>query len=230
MLFSILRGGFDPLYIIASLFSICFVVFCTMPIHEYAHALVATKLGDQTPRLAGRLTINPMAHISPLGALMILLCGFGYAKPVSINPRNFKDPKKGMALTAIAGPIANLIMCFIFILVKTIISQVFSKIGVYSASGALMISAVLTFLDLAAQINAQLAVFNLLPIPPLDGSRILQLLIPSKYYYTVMQYERYIVIVVFVLLFTGLLSTPLSYLSHYVLKFFTFIAQLPFSF
>ena len=115
MLLDLLRGNSDGLSLIITFFSRLFVIFCTMPVHEYAHALIATKLGDQTPRLSGRLTLNPMAHISPLGAIMIFLCGFGYAKPVSVNPRNFKDPKKGMALTAIAGPVSNLIMGFICI-------------------------------------------------------------------------------------------------------------------
>ena len=113
MLISLFRNGFDLGNLIIYVFSMAFVVFCTLPVHEYAHALVATKLGDQTPRLQGRLTLNPMAHISLLGALMILLVGFGYAKPVGVNPRNFKDPKKGMALVAVAGPVSNMLMGFI---------------------------------------------------------------------------------------------------------------------
>ena len=100
MLFNILRGGYSGIQILAGVFASVFVVFCTLPIHEYAHAWVATKLGDPTPRLQGRLSINPMRHIDPIGALMIVLLGFGYAKPVSINARNFKNPKTGMALTA----------------------------------------------------------------------------------------------------------------------------------
>ena len=120
MLLNLLGGEFDFFELMVSLFSVLFVVFCTMPIHEYAHALIATKLGDETPRLSGRLTLSPFAHIDLLGALMIVLCGFGYAKPVRVNPRNFKDPKKGMALTAVAGPISNLIMGFVFIVLATI--------------------------------------------------------------------------------------------------------------
>lgn len=94
MLFSILRGSYTPMEILVSVFALAFVIFCTMPVHEYAHALVASKLGDNTPRLSGRLTLNPMAHIDWIGALMIILVGFGYAKPVPINPRNFKNPKR----------------------------------------------------------------------------------------------------------------------------------------
>ena len=115
MLFSILRGGYTPIEILVSVFALAFVIFCTMPVHEYAHALVASKLGDNTPRLSGRLTLNPMAHIDWIGALMIILVGFGYAKPVPINPRNFKKfPKKGMALTAVAGPNRKYLMAMVF--------------------------------------------------------------------------------------------------------------------
>lgn len=216
MLFSLLRNGFDFGDLIVYLFSMAFVVFCTMPVHEYAHALVATKLGDQTPRLQGRLTLNPMAHISPIGALMILLVGFGYAKPVGVNARNFKDPKKGMALVALAGPASNLIMGFI----AEFFAVLFLRLSVGAGSNNLLLSAVYLFFYFAAIVNVQLAVFNLLPIPPLDGSRVLQVLIPSKYYFKVMQYERYIVLVVFVLLFTGILTTPLSLLSNLILNLF----------
>ncbi|MCH5171018.1 MAG: site-2 protease family protein [Oscillospiraceae bacterium] len=212
MLLNLFRSGFDFGNLIIYLFSMAFVVFCTLPIHEFAHAWVATKLGDQTPRLQGRLTVNPMAHISPIGALMILLVGFGYAKPVGVNPRNFKDPKKGMALVAIAGPVSNLIMGFI--------AEFFAVLCVRLSNGSsnsTLLSAIYLFFWFAASVNVQLAVFNLLPIPPLDGSRILQLLIPSKYYFKVMQYERYIVLVVFALLFTGILTVPLSFLSGLIM-------------
>ena len=230
MLFDIFRGNADFLEIMIGLFSRLFVVFCTMPIHEYAHALVATKLGDQTPRLSGRLTVNPMAHIDLMGALMIFLCGFGYAKPVNVNPRNFKDPKKGMAITAIAGPISNLIMGFVFVLLSTIYKFIVESSGIITESNFVLFNAIYSFLYFAATINVNLAVFNLLPIPPLDGSRILQLLIPAKYYYTFLQYERYIVIVVFVLILSGVLSAPLSIISGLIIKLFSNITGLPFSF
>lgn len=226
MLIDLLTGKFkSPIEVIVYLFAMAFIIFCTMPIHEYAHALVATKLGDQTPRLSGRLTLNPAAHISPFGALMILLCGFGYAKPVNVNPRNFKDSKKGMALTAIAGPISNLIMALIFVLLCQIVFNIAPQEITLMLHGIqnTFLGSIYKFLLFAASVNVNLAVFNLLPIPPLDGSRILQLLIPNKYYYTVMQYERYIVLVVFALLFSGVLSKPLSYLAIKVMNFFFMI-------
>lgn len=223
MLFDIFRGDFDFFELMIGLFSRLFVVFCTMPIHEYAHALIATKLGDETPRLSGRLTLNPLAHIDLLGALMIFLCGFGYAKPVGINPRNFKDPKKGMAITAVAGPISNLIMGFLFVFLSVLSLVYIPRINVE------LIYPIYSFLYFAAAINVNLAVFNLLPIPPLDGSRILQLLIPSKYYYKFLQYERYITIVVFILIVSGILTAPLSLASNLILDLFSKVAALPFN-
>lgn len=226
MLLSLLRGGFDPLEMIISLFVLAFVVFCTMPVHEFAHAFVATKLGDKTPKHTGRLTLNPMAHISPLGAIMILVCGFGYAKPVSVNARNFKNPKVGMALTALAGPISNLLMAFVFIFLSNVVLVLASNTTI----NITILSAIYTFLYLAARINVNLAVFNLLPIPPLDGSRIFQILIPNKYYYKMLEYERYIVIIVFILLYLDILTIPINFLSNLCMNFFEFITGLPFSF
>ncbi len=221
MILDLLRGG-ESFELIITFFSRLFVIFCTMPIHEYAHALIATKLGDNTPKYNGRLTLNPMAHISPLGAIMIFLCGFGYAKPVNVNPRNFKDPKKGMALTAIAGPISNLIMGFVAIFISTAFARI------YYNNPTTIFLAIYYFLYFAGVVNVNLAVFNLLPIPPLDGSRILQLLIPAKYYFKFMQYERYVVMVVFILILSGVLSRPLSIISNLVISLFSNIASLPF--
>lgn len=218
MLFSILKGA-SGIEIIVLLFARAFVVFCTMPVHEYAHALIATKLGDQTPRLSGRLTLNPMAHIDWLGAAMIFLVGFGYAKPVSVNPRNFKNSKVGMALTAIAGPLSNILMAVVFILLMNIV-------GFMNATT--IAKAIYLFLYFAASINIGLAVFNLIPIPPLDGSRVLQLLIPNKYYYKFMQYERYIIIVVFALILFGVFDAPLAYLNKIIFDGLSFIVGLPF--
>lgn len=208
--------------VLIGLMASVFVVFCTMPIHEYAHAFVATKLGDPTPERTGRLTLNPLAHIDVMGALMIILVGFGYAKPVRVSARNFKNPKVGMALTALAGPLANILMAFLFMLMSN------CAVVAYINSGALVWNVSASFFSFAATINISLAVFNFLPIPPLDGSKVLSVIIPSKYYFKYLQYERYIILAVFALIIFGILDRPLSIATGYIYAFLSEIAFLPF--
>lgn len=215
------QASFIELFVYIS--SMCFVVFCATPLHEFAHALAAVKLGDSTPRLQGRLTINPIAHIDPIGAIMIFLFGFGYAKPVSVYMHNFKKPKVGMAIVALAGPVSNLIQTFICL-------TLYVFIGYFNTSGNMLLSYVELFFNFAAVININLAVFNLIPIPPLDGSRIATALIPDRIYYKLMQFERYFTIILFVLLSTGILSTPLSFISNGVITIMVKIITLPFMF
>ncbi len=221
MIFDLIRDGlsFD---LIINLMVRVFVIFCVLPIHEFAHAFVAHKLGDDTARLSGRMTTNPLAHIDPIGALMIILAGFGYARAVPVNIRNFKKRKPYMALTALAGPLSNVIMALFFVFIGLLIQV---KVGVAEGGFAYYI---VVFMLTAAQINISLAVFNLLPIPPLDGSRIFSLIIPDKYYYTIMQYERYIIYGVLALVFFGVLDGPISFLSGLLFSLIFNIASLPF--
>lgn len=219
MLLQILRGG-DMMSIFVYVISTAFVVFCTLPVHEFAHGWMANKMGDPTARLSGRLTLNPMKHLDLIGSILIFLTGFGWAKPVPVNQNNFRNPKKGMALTALAGPVANLIMAFIFMLLMNFC-------GIFNNMAAYIF---LLFFRYAALVNIRLAVFNLLPVPPLDGSRIFWAILPDKYYWKVMQYERIIMIVLFALLLFGVLSWPLSWLSNLVYRLFSLITGLPFRF
>ena len=214
----IMQGQY--LMAIIAVLSRCFVVFCCLPIHELAHGLMAYALGDRTAKNQGRLSLNPLAHLNPIGTVMIFLFGIGYANPVPVNPRNFKNVKGGMALTALAGPSANLLMGFISVWGY----YIFARVG----AGNSFLYAVAMFFLYAAQINVMLSVFNLLPIPPLDGSKIVAAVLPDKVYYKYMMYERYIMIALMVLLFIGVLDTPISYLTSILMRFISIIPALVF--
>ena len=186
------------------------VLFTVLPIHEFAHGYVAYRLGDPTARDAGRLTLNPFKHLDFLGSVMMLLLGFGYAKPVPVSGYNFRKPKRDFALVALAGPMSNLIMAFIcMIMVKLIV--LFARA---TLSTSILLFAVFEMLQIATQINITLAVFNLFPIPPLDGSRLVTALLPDRAYMFFLRNERYIMLGLFVLIFLGVLDTPIYFLSN----------------
>jgi len=159
-------------------------------VHELAHGFTAYRLGDDTAKRLGRLTLNPIKHIDIIGLAMILVIGFGWAKPVPVNMQNFKYPKWGMALTALAGPVSNIILAFIVIFVFVLIPEPHGGVGtIFGFSGEPSIVALIIFR--MAVLNVALAIFNMLPIPPLDGSKILLSFLPDRLYYKLMKYERF---------------------------------------
>ncbi len=193
------------------------VLFTAVPVHECAHAWVAEKMGDDTGRKQGRITLNPFAHLTLWGSLMMILVGFGWGKPVMVDSRNFKNPKKGMVLTSLAGPASNFIMAFLSMIVYKVLAFLsFAK----DSSTLDMLATVFVYITL---INISLAVFNFLPIPPLDGSKIFNAILPEKWYFTIMKYENFIFIALIILVYSGLLDAPLSFLQGKVIDVMLFL-------
>lgn len=185
-------------YILDKLIMIPMVLIALM-FHELAHGFVSIKLGDPTPKYQGRMTLNPLAHLDPVGTLLMVLTGFGWAKPVEINPRYYKDPKKGMALTALAGPVTNFLLALITMLIYGVIFVVYLKTGFFTNSMSTISYLVMRFVML----NLCFMVFNFIPIPPLDGSRILGLFLSNRAYFKLQEYERYSFIAIILLSASG---------------------------
>lgn len=233
MLFDILNtlksgNSIDFLSFAVGIISSLVVIFITMPVHEAAHAFTADRLGDHTARYQGRLSLNPMKHIDPIGAVFIILFGFGWAKPVPVNGYGLKKPKRDMALIALAGPLTNLLMAFIMLLIRNILFMI--VFSVFSVNNTVLYIIIATLFDMIAEINVSLAVFNLIPIPPLDGSRLISAVLPEKLYYNLMRYEQYFYFALVAIIFLGVLDTPLYFITNYAYSGINRLAGLPFGF
>ena len=182
------------------------IIFIAITVHEYAHGYAALKMGDPTAKLSGRLSMNPLAHMDIVGALSMLIFGFGWAKPVPINPNNFKNHKKGTVIVSLAGPISNLFLAFL----GSVLYGIFRRIGFGNFSS--QFSEI--FYGLLAQLillNVCFGIFNLVPFPPLDGAKIVGAFLPYKTYFKIMQYERYAFPILIVLMYLGIFDkiTPI---------------------
>ena len=193
------------------------VLLLLLPVHEYAHARVSYALGDPTASNDGRLDLNPLVHLDPVGSLLMLLVGIGWAKPVPVDPRYYKNPRRDMVITAMAGPFANLIMGFLFLILAQV-SLGFWVRGYYNGANVDTLYYMVLILQTIASISVSLAVFNLLPVPPLDGSRLLEYLLPRRWLMTYYRYARAInTIFLFVLLFTDVFTNIIYYFTGYIL-------------
>ncbi len=219
-----LQSGLSLYDVLARILAVIIIVFFVLPIHEYAHALVAYKLGDKSIKYSGRMTLNPLAHLDLLGALSILLFSFGWANPVPVDSSYFKNPKRDLALTALAGPVSNLIAAILGGFALNLI--IFTNASFMGNS----VNWIYSFLSYFIIINISLAAFNLVPVPPLDGSKILEAFIPNKY--LSIYYENYqkITLIMLILLLFGVFNTPITFIQGVLYKMVLTITSFPFYF
>ena len=208
MLFDVIRSlaygqHVDVWAVLAQVLSVVFVILCILPLHEFAHGWVANKLGDPTAKLEGRLTLNPLASVDPMGALALILFGFGWAKPVPVNPNYFKKPKQGMALTALAGPASNFLLALALLLAARLTAEHALVTGTLNETWFM-------FLLNTSSLSVGLGLFNLIPIPPLDGSKVVAVLLPDRAYDWLMRYERFGMLVLLAVISVGIGSNALD--------------------
>ena len=202
--------GFDLMSIVAGIPGL----IIALSLHEYAHARVAVAMGDFTPRMMGRLTLNPAAHIDPIGLVMLLIARFGWAKPVVINPSNFRDPKKGEILVALAGPAMNFFIAFLamaFIVFYTLALKTQMSVGLHEVVWLIVLY------------NINFGIFNLIPLPPLDGSKVLMQMLPYEMQYKFLGLERYSFLIFVIMIATPVLSYILVPIARFIITLYATI-------
>jgi len=225
MLFRLVTSGLSALVVLAIILAYLVALIIAFSTHEFSHGLAAYLHGDLTAKAAGRLTLNPLKHIDPLGFTCLILLGFGWAKPVPYNPMNLRDGKRGMFAVAIAGVLANLALAFVFSMIYVLVYH-FASDAFNSSFGGIFLT---YFLYLSININIYLFLFNLLPLYPLDGSKILELFVNPVGKF--MEFLRkYSTIILLVLILTTALSLVLNLVSGYIFDGFTGLWTLIFRF
>lgn len=197
------------------------VVLC-ITVHELCHGYAAYALGDRTAKQAGRLSLNPLRHIEPVGFVMLLVARVGWAKPVPVDMRYFKNPKRDMALTALAGPASNFLLALASLSGGTLLFKFAPQVGGVAFAYSIF------FLCYIAVLSVGLGLFNLIPIPPLDGSRLMACVLPDRLYYRLMHCERWLMLAVIALAWFGFLSGPLDFCMSWVLKGLCAVSRFPF--
>ena len=223
MLLSILRGSGSPMEKLLMVLISVFCVLLSLSVHEVGHGLAAYALGDRTAQSRGRLSLNPVHHIDPIGGICLLLFGFGWARPVPVNPYNFKNQKSGMVLTSLAGPLTNFVLAFIAEFGVVVLGGMTFK---SQGFGFDLASVVYTIFLYMVYMNLGLGLFNLIPIPPLDGSKVLGAVLPTDKYFRYMQYERYGFIILILLMNFGIFNSFLSLCESGIMSFYDMIIGL----
>ena len=214
-----LQPGISMLDVLMRIFATLVIIFLVMPLHEYAHGWVAKKLGDRTAELSGHMTLNPMSHFDPLGAFSVLVFDIGWAKSIPIDSKNFKHPRRDLALTALAGPLTHVI--------AAILGTVLLNSTAF-LTGISFIEPIQKFLSYYIIINISLAGFNFLPIPPFDGYKILECLIPNKYLLKYYRYYPLILLFLLGLMLFGFFEIPLMFIRQSLYGFVMKLGNLPF--
>lgn len=233
MLINLIRDGFSKEAIVSLLLFIP-TILISLTVHEYCHGYAAYKCGDNTANWNGRLTLNPIKHLDPIGTIMMLLFGFGYARPVPINPRNFKHYKRDLCIVSLAGPLSNVFLALIGLILHYGILQIVLLQNIQTMTAVLNSNFFMMwqiFISSFISANASLAVFNLLPIPPLDGSRIISSFLPAKLAFYYNKYENQIMLIVLLLLYLNVLDSVIFWLRGGLLTGLDWLVRLiPFTF
>jgi len=212
----------DPTAALISLLLSLPGVVLAITLHESAHGWMALKLGDDTALRQGRISLNPLHHVDIYGLLMLILLRFGWAKPVSVDPRKFKNPRTGMCLTALAGPVSNLLLAFILLACAMGMSIAYGNnyLRFGDTTFSTVLEVIMRIFQYAAITNLGLGIFNFIPCPPLDGWKVLGVMLPPKTYFGLMRFERYGMFVLLALMLTGVISTPMNIAINGVYGFY----------